>query len=106
MDRQSTQSRVVLYIGAVLASLGMLTFAGAAIFSVIRGQQVNQQICRSTDENRRAIISILELAEERELENARSVRQAEAIAESYDEYYALVPPIRCRLGGGPAELER
>lgn len=86
--------------------LGMILIAGFGTYTVIRGQQINRTLCRFSDQNREAIVNILLAAEQNSLERARTPEQIERITENTDELLALVPPIRCRIGGEPVELER
>lgn len=74
-------------------------------WSIIHGQQVNQQLCEFADQNRQAIVDILSNVEQAELEEATSAVQIQFIEMRFNELYALVPPIRCTVGGRPVELQ-
>ncbi len=94
-----------LYITASGFGLGIILIAVFGGWSIIHGQQINQQLCTFADQNRQAIVDILENVEQRELERATSPVQIGLIEMRFNELYALVPPIRCTVGGRPVELQ-
>jgi type VI protein secretion system component VasK len=85
--------------------LGIVLIALFGGWSIIHGQQVNKQLCQFADQNRNAIVNILLNVEQNALENAKTPREIDEIASRTNELLALVPPIRCTVGGRPVELQ-
>lgn len=94
-----------LYFTASGFGLGIILIAIFGGWSIVHGQQVNEQLCKFADQNRDAIVNILLNVEQNALENAKTPAQIDEIETRTNELLALVPPIRCTVGGRPVELQ-
>ena len=105
-ERNGKHRNWKLYLAAAAFIVGVLAITLFGSYTIYRGQQINKTLCQYSDHNREAIVNILLAVEQNALERASTAADVERITESTDELLALVPPIRCRIGGDPVELER
>lgn len=108
-DRTSAQNRQttrrLFYTAIIVWAASFLVMAAFGTYVVIRGQQVNTQLCRVSDDNRTTLKTVLEKVKQQSLERSDDVFERNLIRQSFNELIALVPPLKCTTQGGPQELE-
>lgn len=94
-----------VYASILLFTVSFLMIAIFGAYAVIRGQQVNQELCHVANDNRTLLVNMLKVARKQALEDATDLIDRSVIRERYDELRALIPPLKCTTQGGPIELE-
>ena len=88
-----------LYVAIILYAVSFIIVAVFGVYVVIKGQQVNQQLCEVTNNNRNTLVDILRAVRRQALERATSVEERNIIRERYNELFAVIPPLACNAKG-------
>lgn len=85
--------------------ISFIIIASFGIYVIIKGQQINTELCRVSDSNRTLLVNILSVSRDQELSNANSRFERNLIRQRFNTLRALIPPLKCSVQGGPVELE-
>lgn len=105
MDRARKSRNRWLYISIISWAVALCVIAIFGVYVVIRGQQVNTQLCKVANDNRTILVNMLTVAKKQALESAFTLDEENQIRQRYNELRALIPPLECTSQGGPQELE-
>jgi len=94
-----------LYAAIISWAISFVLMGVFGAYVIIRGNQVNDALCRVSDDNRTTLVKILEKVRDNALLTATGVPERNLIRQNFAELIALVPPLKCNESGGPKELE-
>lgn len=84
-----------LYAAIILYAVSFIIIAIFGTYVIIKGQQVNQQLCEVANNNRNTLVNILKAVRRQALERSTSVEERNIVRERYNELFAVIPPLAC-----------
>ena len=88
-----------LYAAIVLYAVSFIIISVFGTYVIIKGQQVNAQLCHVANDNRNTLVNILKAVRRQALERSTSVEERNIVRERYNELFAVIPPLACNTKG-------